>query len=238
MSSSPPARSKHLPYTIEPGQDRFSYYEVLWKKVGLELLLRHQAPSSRSVLDYGCGRGEGLQLFSQAGFVVTGTDVDPECVKLSSRYGRAVPLQPDKPLEQFGPRSFDVVACFHVLEHVPCPRDTLAALAGIAREYVIVAVPNLRYLHRLFERRFDLSHVNEGHLQSWDHWHFLNLAHNYCGLDLVEWGSDATVLPLISNLSQKLLGRRITIQLETGLFRWVFPYHCISVLGLFRPRTR
>lgn len=189
------------------------------------------------MLDYGSGRGETLELFGGAGYSVTGTDVDPECVKLSSRFGRAVPLEPEDPLGQFGAASFDVVACFHVLEHVPCPRDTLRALARIAREYVVVAVPNLRYLHQLLARRIDLSHVNAGHLQSWDHWHFLNLAENYCDLKLVEWGSDATMLPLLSNLSQKLLGSRATIALETGLFRRLFPFHCISVIGVFRTRT-
>jgi hypothetical protein len=61
------------------------------------------------------------------------------------------------------------------------------------------------------------------------------LAERHCGLKLVSWGFDATILPLASNVSEKILGRRATIQLETGLFRWVFPYHGISVLGLFRP---
>jgi len=28
---------------------------------------------------------------------------------------------------------------------------------------------------------------------------------------------------------------RAAIKLETGLFRRMFPYHCVSVLGLFRP---
>ncbi len=233
MSSASP-RSKHLPYEIRPEQDRFAYYETLWKRIGLALLLKHCAPAGQTVLDYGCGRGETLQIFGEAGFQVTGTDVDPECVRLASRFGTACALNPADPLGQFGARSFDVVACFHVLEHVENPRQTLGALAQIARSLLVVAVPNLRYLHQITARRFDLSRVNEGHLQGWDHWHFLNLATNYCGLDLVEWGSDATALPLVSNLSQKLLGSRATIALETGMFRWLFPYHCISVIGLFR----
>lgn len=233
MSSAPP-RSKHLPYVIDPARDRSAFYETHWKRVGLSLLLKHSVSNGRSVLDYGCGRGETLQIFGEAGFKVTGADVDPECVRLASRFGTACALNPADPLGQFGARSFDVVTCFHVLEHVDNPRQTLSTLSQIARSFVVLAVPNLRYLHQITARRFDLSRVNEGHLQSWDHWHLLNLATHYCGLELVEWGSDATMLPLLSSLSQKFLGTRATIALETGVFRWLFPYHCISVLGLFR----
>lgn len=235
--SSAPNRSKHLPYVIRPEEDRSAFYETLWKRVALSLLLKHCQPAGQTVLDYGCGRGETLQIFGAAGFKVLGADVDPECVRLASHHGMASALNPEDPVGQFGARSFDVVTCFHVLEHVENPRQTLGALARIARRFVVLAVPNLRYLHQITARRFDLSLVNEGHLQSWDHLHLLNLATNYCGLELVEWGSDATKLPFLSNISQKLLGTRATIALETGLFRRVFPYHCISVLGLFRPRA-
>jgi hypothetical protein len=155
-------------------------------------------------------------------------------VKLSSAFGESTVLNAEDPITQFGRKSFDVVTCFHVLEHVENPRLTLSALAEISREFVVLAVPNLRYLHRIWERKFDLSEVNEGHLQGWDHWHLRNLAERFCGLELVEWASDATVLPLVSNLSQKLLGTRITMWLEINVFRAVFPFHSISIVGLFR----
>jgi hypothetical protein len=166
----------------------------------------------------------------------TGTDVDPECVRLSAMKGRAVLLDYKDPLSQFGERSFDVVSCFHVLEHVPAPVETLRALSKIARSYLVLAVPNLRSLYGIFKRRFNLSYVNEGHLQSWDHYHFLNLAERHCGLELVEWGSDATVLAGLSNFAVRVLGPRTAIKLETGPFRRMFPFHCISVLGVFRPK--
>ncbi len=228
----------HLPYQIDPDHNRMHHYETLWKKVGLDLLLKHGSPETRTLLDFGCGRGETLSLFGRAGFETTGTDTDPECVRLAGNHGRAALLDTKDPVAQFGPASFDVVTCFHVLEHVDAPLKTLRAISSIAREFVILAVPNLRYLHRITERHFDLSQVNEGHLQSWDHWHLRNLAERRCGLELVEWGSDATLLPLLSDLAVKWLGQRNAIRLETGLFRHLFPYHCISVLGIFRIRGR
>ena len=223
---------KHLPYIVDPAC-RSAVYENYWKQIALALVLQHCAPAGKTVLDYGCGRGETLKYFGSAGFEVQGTDVDPECVKLSSAFGKATALSPDDPLRQFGARSFDIVTCFHVLEHVENPRRTLSALAEIARQYVVLAVPNLRYLHRITERKFDLSQVNEGHLQGWDHWHLRNLAERFCGLQLVEWASDATVLPLLSNLSQKVLRTKTTVWLETHFFRALFPFHSISIIGLF-----
>lgn len=228
---------QHLPYEIDEQANRFLYYETLWKRRGLELLLKHYDPKGKTLLDYGCGRGEMLGFAAQAGFTVKGTDLDPKCVEISSRHGEACLLDIVRPLEQFGPKSFDVVSCFHVLEHVDNPKAVLNALGKIARSYVVLAVPNLRYLRKIFRRTMHRSEVNEGHLQSWDHWHLLNLAETHCGLQWVEWGTDATQLPFLSNLAQKCLGSKTTIWLETGPFRKMFPYHGVSVLGLFRPIT-
>jgi SAM-dependent methyltransferase len=226
---------RHLPYHIDEKASRFAFYETFWKRRGLELLLKNYSPQNKTLLDYGCGRGEFLGMAAAAGFAVRGTDLDPECTKLASQYGPTCLLDIHDPLTQFGTKSFDVVSCFHVLEHVDNPRQVLTTLGKIARSHVLVAVPNLRYLHRLFARQIDLAGTNEGHLQSWDHWHLLNLAERHCGLKLICWGYDATILPLASNLSEKVFGRTATIRLETGLFRRLFPYHGISVLGLFQP---
>lgn len=227
-------RIRHLNYKIDEEGNRFSFYETLWKRQGLELLLKYCPAQRKTLLDYGSGRGEFLGMAGAAGFVVRGTDTDPECVALSSRFGSACQLDVRDPLSQFGAKSFDVVSCFHVLEHVDNPKEVLTTLGKMARTHIVIAVPNLRYLDRLFIPPA-LTGVNEGHLQSWDHVHLLNLAEKHCGLKLVSWGFDATILPLASNLSAKIFGRKTTIRLETGLFRRIFPYHGISVLGLFQP---
>lgn len=227
---------KHLPYEIDSSTNRFHYYENLWKQVGLDLLRKHSEVQDKTMLDYGCGRGESIEIFSRAGLKVLGTDTDPECVRIAGGKGRTVVLDPADPVKQFGPKSFDVVTCFHVLEHVPTPVEILAALGQIARSYLVLAVPNLRCLNGAFARDFKLAHVNEGHLQGWDHLHFRSLAERHCGLELVEWGSDATILAGLSAASLRLFGMNTTIKLETGVFRRLFPFHCISVLGLFRPK--
>src|SRR6476659_3119634 len=97
-----PAAPKHIPYQIDPSKNRFHYYENLWKLVALGLLQKHFDVRGKTLLDYGCGRGESLSLFATAGMNVTGTDTDPECVRIASSAGQAVQLNPADPVAQFG----------------------------------------------------------------------------------------------------------------------------------------
>ena len=224
----------HLPYQIDPSTNRFHHYETRWKMCGLELLDKHFKDSEvKSILDFGCGRGEVLPIYEKRGFKVVGTDADEECVKISSQLGNAVLLDTKDPLAQFGEKSFDAVVCYHVLEHVPCPVETIQILSKIARKAVIIAVPNLHTLTRLFRR--NVEPVNEGHLQSWDHGHLLNLAQRYGNLGLIEWGFDTTILPIFNRFGLSLLGQSRLIYLETEVFPRLFPYHGLSVLGIFKP---
>jgi SAM-dependent methyltransferase len=227
---------QHLPYNIDYSLNRFHYYENYWKICGLKLIeKRFTSGEINSILDYGCGRGEALDIYGKRGFQVLGTDADSECVKISSRHGSSVLLDTKDPVGQFGEKSFDAVVCYHVLEHVPTPIDTVRALSKIARKAVVIAVPNLQTLTHFFRRDMKLSSVNEGHLQSWDHPHLLNLTERHGNLKLIEWGFDATVLPVFNRFGLRVFGTRGLIYLESKIFTRLLPFHCISVLGIFRP---
>lgn len=226
---------KHLPYQIDPLKNRNHYYETLWKIKALELLAKHQPElSGKTLFDYGCGRGETLDLASKRGMLVSGTDLDPECVRLSSAYGPCKVLDTADPVGQFGRNSSDVVSCFHVLEHVPSPVETLNHLREIAREYVLLAVPNLRTVPDLLRPKRNVFGVNDGHLQSWDYAHLLNLAEKHCGLEHVDWGFDQVKLPMLSTSLCRYFGQKAAIYFETGLFLKLFPYQATSIIALFR----
>jgi 2-polyprenyl-3-methyl-5-hydroxy-6-metoxy-1,4-benzoquinol methylase len=229
---------KHLPYKVDERSNRHHFYERLWKHRALELLTRHTEVRGLDVLDYGCGRGEALELFGARGAKVLGVDPDPICVSLASKFGRAELLNGNDPLAEFYPGDFDVVIALHVLEHVENPKETLTALGRLSRKFILVAVPNLRKLGALFKRSVDLDTINSGHLQGWDHWHFRNLAERHCGLEIVDWIADATILPGLSQFVVRTFGNRAAIRLETGLFRCWFPFHCISVIALMQPMKR
>jgi SAM-dependent methyltransferase len=227
---------QHLPYSIDESSDRHHYFENHWKRTALALLKRHVVElKDLTLLDYGCGRGETMAYASQMGMRVTGFDADSECVRLASRYGPAHLLNLESPAEQIGKRSFDVVACFHVLEHVDNPKAVLRMLAEAARLYVLIAVPNLQQIPNLRKPHAPPGRCNDGHLQSWDHAHFRNLAENHCDLRLVDWTNDATIVPVASELIRRLFGNRAVIGLETGLFRRLFPYWGISIIALLQP---
>ncbi len=224
----------HLPKHIDESAERFHHYETLWKTVGLDLLGKHAAAlEGLTLLDYGCGRGETLRMAAERGMRPLGTDLDEECVSLSQSQGDAVLLtQPHNPLLQFGEESFDVVTCFHVLEHVGNPKRVLTALGGISRRYVVVAVPNLRALPKPRYFRNEPQPVNEGHLQGWDHAHFRNLAELHCGLKLIAWGHDQVRVPILSPLAAKIGGNKLAIRLETGILLKLLKFHSTSIIAL------
>jgi 2-polyprenyl-3-methyl-5-hydroxy-6-metoxy-1,4-benzoquinol methylase len=231
---------QHLPYKINPSSSRFHHYENLWKEEAFKLLVAHELHTSGwSHLDFGCGRGETMRMAADLGMLTYGTDIDPQCLELSAKYGKVSPLSDIGLLTQFGEKSYDLVTCFHVLEHVPNPKEILLSLAKIARQCVLVAVPNLSAFHDLLRPRskWDIP-VNEGHLQAWDHAHFRNLAEKHCGLSIVEWGHDAVMLPPFTHWIENLLGPKPAIALETGPLKWLFPFASLSIIALMKPVAR
>jgi len=230
---------KHLPYTVDETSDRYHYYENLWKRVALDLLRKHAGDvNGWTLLDYGCGRGETMEYASRIGMKPSGLDSDPKCVALASKYGKAALLNIDDPEDQVQPASVDVVACFHVLEHVDNPKSVLRMLGCAARKFVLVAVPNLQRIPNLRKPHALPAECNSGHLQSWDHAHFRNLAETHCGLRLVAWGHDATIVPVASEAVRRAFGNEAVINLEAGLFRRLFPYWGLSIIALLEPVSK
>ena len=223
----------HLPYHLSESSNRFHFYENHWKRVALTLL-RQQAGDVQgwTLLDYGCGRGETMDYAARMGMLPCGLDTDPRCVDIARRYGPTQVLDPLNGLDKIPPSSYDVVACLHVLEHVENPKATLTLLARATKRYLIVAVPNLQKIPNFRKPHAAPNKTNEGHLQSWDHAHFRNLAENHCGLEVLAWGHDATTVPVISELVRSIFGNKAIIHLETGLFRRMFPFWGLSVIAL------
>jgi SAM-dependent methyltransferase len=89
----------------------------------------------QSVLDVGCGSGEGLKVLAARATYALGIDLDERLrrpdvnVEITS-----VADMPDK--------SFDVVVCLDVIEHVEQDRAFLADLFRVARRAVFVSTPN------------------------------------------------------------------------------------------------
>jgi 2-polyprenyl-6-hydroxyphenyl methylase/3-demethylubiquinone-9 3-methyltransferase len=91
------------------------------------------------VLDVGCGGGLLCETLARAGAHVTGIDLAPGMIEVARLHAAAQNLTIDYRLEDAqalalsARAQFDVVTCMEMLEHVPQPAATLAALARLVR---------------------------------------------------------------------------------------------------------
>ena len=94
---------------------------------------------SKRVLDVGCGGGILSEAMAAAGAVVTGIDVGEKALKVAQMHliesGRDVEYRQItvEELAQQQPRSFDVVTCMEMLEHVPDAASTVRACAQLVK---------------------------------------------------------------------------------------------------------
>lgn len=101
----------------------------------------------RSFLDAGCGEGFVARRVIEAlpGIELVGCDVSTAALDVAAR---AIPqarfVSGSVVALPFPDRSFDVVGCFEVLEHLPgdLPRQALGELARVARRGVVLSVPH------------------------------------------------------------------------------------------------
>lgn len=114
-----------------------------------------------NVLDVGCGRGELLELFRDAGIGARGIDLSDECVATSASKGLKVEKADLFPyLDGLPDASLDGVTCLQVVEHLPPARlpEFIALAHRKIRPGGLVAVetPNPECL-AIFARHFYLD---------------------------------------------------------------------------------
>jgi SAM-dependent methyltransferase len=109
------------------------------------LVLRDFASArpGRAYLDYGSGIGNDALVFLEAGFEATLADISDYLLAFAAwrcrRRGfhvRTVDLK----RAELPPQSFDVMACFDVLEHIPDPTSTVRKLHRSLRNRGLLAV--------------------------------------------------------------------------------------------------
>lgn len=118
--------------------DRF-HEVVLGRIVGLN-------PSS--FLDAGCGEGFVAQLLLERlpSLRLTGFDHNPDSVGMAQEKSPTATFQAASIYEvPFADRSFDVVGCFEVLEHMVDPVKPLAELGRVADRAMVISVPHEPY---------------------------------------------------------------------------------------------
>jgi len=102
------------------------------------------------VLDVGCGGGILSEAMARGGARVLGIDLSQAVLDVAELHALEAKLAVEyraiaaEELAAASPRSFDLVTCMEMLEHVPDPAATLAALATLVKPggHVIVSTLN------------------------------------------------------------------------------------------------
>lgn len=159
---------------------RLSYYDEYWKagidkygdrcgdrqRVRYLLAAKLISKSEGTLLDIGCGNGEGSLLLQSQGFTVTGTDLSEVGVVKARKKGCEA-IVCDVETDNI-PGEYDVIVCLEVLEHLQFPLKVLEKLKGnLVRDgELIVSLPNefhlLRRLQILAGKqdfRYDYPHL-------------------------------------------------------------------------------
>jgi 2-polyprenyl-3-methyl-5-hydroxy-6-metoxy-1,4-benzoquinol methylase len=116
----------------------------------------------RSLLELGCGAGSFLRLCERFGMAVWG--VEPSEGYAAHARSLRLSVEPGHfPDARGGRERYDVVALFHVLEHLPRPRETLQIIRGMLEPggTLVIEVPDIGRAigPRWSERYFHAPHL-------------------------------------------------------------------------------
>jgi SAM-dependent methyltransferase len=106
-----------------------------------------RAPGSGELLDIGCGTGNFLAAARDAGYEVSGTELDRNAARFAKEklgLARVFPLTISEFALQFPGKQFDVVTFFEVLEHQAAPVEFLQKVKACVRPggHIALSVPN------------------------------------------------------------------------------------------------
>jgi SAM-dependent methyltransferase len=123
--------AKQLP--LEPGHKYF--------------LCEPAVPKQGELLDIGCGTGNFLSAARNAGYGVTGIELDGSAAafaKEETGLPSVFPLSISEFVREYPGRKFDVISFFEVLEHQAAPKEFIESVCSCLRPhgYIALSVPN------------------------------------------------------------------------------------------------
>jgi 2-polyprenyl-3-methyl-5-hydroxy-6-metoxy-1,4-benzoquinol methylase len=137
----------HSDNYISHGRKTFSFFYTVYKIVRTFSLqwkteiVRQAIGEKGSIMDYGCGTGDFLLTCKEKGYQILGVEPSRKArEEASGKLGRVV----NSNLDSLGERKFDIITLWHVLEHVPDIKTTIATLKSHLNQKgtLIIAVPN------------------------------------------------------------------------------------------------
>lgn len=119
-------------------------YELMDAKARVRFVAQHVPAKPGLALDVGCGKGLLLQGLRERDWQVYGTELS----EISSSHARSKGLTVYTSMVEEAPfeaGSFDLITLFHVLEHLPQPKNTISVLFTLLRPggSLLIEVPNI-----------------------------------------------------------------------------------------------
>jgi 2-polyprenyl-3-methyl-5-hydroxy-6-metoxy-1,4-benzoquinol methylase len=191
---------------LERARERFRRVAARRRYAGRPYAVAGLAPGR--VLDVGCGGGELLAHYAALGWHTFGIDPAEPAAAAARRRGAAV-HQGTLSDQPWPAESFELITFAHSLEHIPDPLDALHAARALLAPGGLIAItlPNWGCWQRRFlfsNRWFHLDLPR--HLQ-----HFttdaLALTAQALDLDVVEIGTDSTIISVAYSLHYVIAGR-------------------------------
>jgi 2-polyprenyl-3-methyl-5-hydroxy-6-metoxy-1,4-benzoquinol methylase len=117
----------------------------------------------RKALDVGCAYGYTSRVLSDLGYETLGVDISKYGTKQAKNFNGnqflVCDAQTNMPLKA---GTFDLVTCFDVLEHLPCPEKALASMYKACKSIVVCTTPNKKIEKpvRKLMRDYDETHIS------------------------------------------------------------------------------
>jgi SAM-dependent methyltransferase len=152
-------------------------------------------PSPTSICEVGCGEGELLhhvrKQFPSAD--IFGTDLSAEHIAMAAKNNEkeniSFSVQDAQNLTEYDDRSFDLVICAEVLEHLSNPEKGLQELLRIAKADLFVSVPNepiWRILNMMRGKYWHDYGNTPGHVNKWSIFGFPRFLQSQPDVELIK----------------------------------------------------
>lgn len=204
------------------------------------LIIRNTGLKKGRLLDVGSGTGYFPNAMKEAGWDVTGIEINDKARDFSiSNFGLNV-ISPVK-MKLLPASAFDCITLWHVLEHFHNPEAYMADLRMLLKPgaLCVIALPNCYSYDALYYRNFWAAWDVPRHL-----WHFSPLTFKIfaekCGFKLEKWGTLPLDVFYISQLSEKYRGSAMPFLAGTAR-SVLFAFHslfsrarCSSIIYILR----
>jgi 2-polyprenyl-3-methyl-5-hydroxy-6-metoxy-1,4-benzoquinol methylase len=188
---------------------------TLWKK--LNLMVQISGKKTGKLLDYGCGTGDFIKILQDVKWEVSGLEPDEGARKLAQNKVGEARVNDLSKLNSLD-NKYDVITCWHVVEHIHELNSTLEKLIAAMHPNgkLVIAVPNITSYDSLHYKEFWAALDVPRHLYHFRPSDIENLAKNH-GLKLER------TLPMVfdsfyvSMLSEKYKGGSVVKAFWMGL---------------------